>query len=242
MKIFFTGHNFRLENCLPWILHYKSKSYIKQIFWEIIWQATTSTYKIVSPEFCITWASSTYQTFVLLPVISTALTSAINWNLPIWTSGNNVECAFLPVYTVCQDRTVFSMGYTIGYHAKIEKVLSWQGCRILFCHDNVFFLSWWGERRSKYHKKRAIIGLPAKHHLNGVSLEGWWWPNSECWLCSFVIFRGSRPVLLRNPIFLWFFRGGGVDCRLDIFMEANNMNPDQTASLVPLNLQYRIRT
>ena len=29
--------------------------------------------------------------------------------------------------------------------------------------------------------------------------------------CSFVIFRGSRPVLLRNPIFCdFFFRGGGV--------------------------------
>ena len=25
-----------------------------------------------------------------------------------------------------------------------------------------------------------------------------------------VIFRGSGPVLLENPIFLWFFRGGGV--------------------------------
>ena len=25
-----------------------------------------------------------------------------------------------------------------------------------------------------------------------------------------MISRGSRPVLLRNPIFLWFFRGGGV--------------------------------
>ena len=35
-----------------------------------------------------------------------------------------------------------------------------------------------------------------------------WWPNIECWLGSFVIFRGSRPVLLRNSIFLWFFRGG----------------------------------
>ena len=26
-----------------------------------------------------------------------------------------------------------------------------------------------------------------------------------------MIFRGSGPVLLRNPIFLWFFRGGGLD-------------------------------
>ena len=27
--------------------------------------------------------------------------------------------------------------------------------------------------------------------------------------CSFVIFRGSRPVLLRNPIFCDFFQGRG---------------------------------
>ena len=76
----------------------------------------------------------------------------------------------------------------------------------------LFFFSWWGEGGSRYHYKRAIIGPPAKCHLNGVSLVCWWWPNIECWLYgSFVIFRGSRPVLLQNPIFLWFFRGGGQD-------------------------------
>ena len=33
--------------------------------------------------------------------------------------------------------------------------------------------------------------------------------SKECWLCSFVIFRGSGTILLRNPIlFLWFFMGG----------------------------------
>ena len=74
----------------------------------------------------------------------------------------------------------------------------------------VTFCSWWGEGGSKYHYKRAIIGPPAKCHLNGFSLVCWWRPNIECWLDSFVIFRGSRPVLLRNPTFLWFFRGGGV--------------------------------
>ena len=39
--------------------------------------------------------------------------------------------------------------------------------------------------------------MPTKCHLN------------ESWLGSFVIFRGSGPVLLGNPIFLLFFRGGG---------------------------------
>ena len=29
-------------------------------------------------------------------------------------------------------------------------------------------------------------------------------PNTECWLCSFVIVQGSRLVLLRNPIFVIF--------------------------------------
>ena len=34
------------------------------------------------------------------------------------------------------------------------------------------------------------------------------WPTIECWLGSFVIFRGSGSIFLGNPIFLWFFRGG----------------------------------
>ena len=47
--------------------------------------------------------------------------------------------------------------------------------------------------------------------LNGVSLACRWWPKIKCWLGSFVIFRGSGPVLQRNPIFLWFFSGSGHD-------------------------------
>ena len=74
---------------------------------------------------------------------------------------------------------------------------------VFFC-----FITWWGEEGSKYHFKRAINGPPAKRHLNGVSLAGRWWPNIECWIVSFFILRGSGPVLLRNPIFLYFFRGG----------------------------------
>ena len=70
------------------------------------------------------------------------------------------------------------------------------------------FLMMRGEGRSKYIYKRAIIGTPVKRHLNGLSLACRWWPNIECWLGSFGIFRGSGPILQRNPIFLWFFRGG----------------------------------
>ena len=56
----------------------------------------------------------------------------------------------------------------------------------------------------------------ASHHrparetpLNGVSLACWWWPNNECWLGSFMIFREPWTVLLRNTIFLWFSGGSG---------------------------------
>ena len=69
------------------------------------------------------------------------------------------------------------------------------------------FFSWWGEGGSKYHYKLAIIGPSAKHHLNDISLACRCWPNIEWWLGSFVIFRGSGPILLWNSIFLWFFRG-----------------------------------
>ena len=89
-------------------------------------------------------------------------------------------------------------------HARIQKVLR-EGVQLWQC---VF--SWWEERGSKYHNT-ANIGPPAKRHLNGVSLACWWWPNIESWFSSLVIFRGSGPVLLWNPIFLWFFRGGGPD-------------------------------
>ena len=58
----------------------------------------------------------------------------------------------------------------------------------------------------------AIIGPPAKRHLNGVSLAGRWWPNTECWLVSFVVLRGSGPILLRKlkkPYIFVIFQGGG---------------------------------
>ena len=77
-----------------------------------------------------------------------------------------------------------------------------------FCQRGVFwqrflfhlFFNWRGEGGSKIHYKRAIIG---------ASLAYWWWPNIGCLLGSFVVFRGSGQILLRNPIFLWFFSGVG---------------------------------
>ena len=62
-------------------------------------------------------------------------------------------------------------------HAQIQKVLS-EGVQLwqLFLVDD--------GRGSKHHYMRAIIGPPAKHHLNGISLVYRWWPNIECWLGS----------------------------------------------------------
>ena len=48
-----------------------------------------------------------------------------------------------------------------------------------------------GERGTKYHYKRAIIGSPAKRHLNDVSLAFHCWTNIKCWLGSFVNFSGN---------------------------------------------------
>ena len=73
-------------------------------------------------------------------------------------------------------------------------------------NTDIFFLM--RRERIQIPLKLGIVGPPAKCHLNGISLVCPWWPNIECWLGRFVICRGSRPVLLRNPIFLWFFRGG----------------------------------
>ena len=68
--------------------------------------------------------------------------------------------------------------------------------------DNVFVLF---DEGREY--KRALNDPPAKRHLNRVSLAGRRWPNIRYWLGSFVmIFRGSGPVLQRNPIVLGFFR------------------------------------
>ena len=91
-------------------------------------------------------------------------------------------------------------------HARIQKILSegvlWQ---FFFC----FVFSWWGVGGSKYHYKRAIIGPPAKRHLNGVSHACWWWPNIECWLGGFVVFQGIWTRIAKKPYIFCDFSGGG---------------------------------
>ena len=62
-----------------------------------------------------------------------------------------------------------------------------------------------GEELSKYHYYRALFGPQVKHHLNGVSLACRLWSKIESWLGSFMILRGSRPVMLnKNYIFVIF--------------------------------------
>ena len=92
-------------------------------------------------------------------------------------------------------------------HARIQNFLPegaqlWQ---LFFFFFFFFFFSWWDERGSKYHNMRANIVPPVKR----VSLACRWWPNIEFWLGSFVLFRESGQVLPWNPIYVWFFRGGG---------------------------------
>ena len=67
---------------------------------------------------------------------------------------------------------------------------------------------WFEDLNLKYCYKRAIIGPPAKRHLNGVSLACCWWPNIECRLGSFVIFQGIWTKIAKNPYIVVIFQGG----------------------------------
>ena len=84
-----------------------------------------------------------------------------------------------------------------------------RGSNFFYVFFVCFFFSWVGERGSKYHYKRAIIGPPAKRHLNGVSLAGRWWPNTACWLVSFVVLQGIRTNTAKKPYIFVIFLGGG---------------------------------
>ena len=78
-----------------------------------------------------------------------------------------------------------------------------------------FFLLFFREEGIQIPLKAGHHHSPAKRHLNGVLLANRWRPNIECLLGSFENFenfRGSGQVLLRNPIFLWFFRGDPAPC------------------------------
>ena len=61
---------------------------------------------------------------------------------------------------------------------------------------------------SEYHHKQAIICLPAKFHLNGVSV--WRFVVNECWLGSFVGFQGIRTHIDKKTQYFsgFFFQWG----------------------------------
>ena len=77
-------------------------------------------------------------------------------------------------------------------------------CQRVSNFDNIFFCF-----DSEYHYRRAIIGPPAKRHLNGISLAFRCWPNNESWLGSFVFFSGDRTNIAKKPYIFVIFRGGG---------------------------------
>ena len=86
---------------------------------------------------------------------------------------------------------------------------NWAGSHALHaCADPEHFVRGGSQRGPKCHKKWTTIGPSAKRLWNGVLLACKW-PTIECWLGNFVIFRASGSILLGNPIFLRFFRGGG---------------------------------
>ena len=70
------------------------------------------------------------------------------------------------------------------------------------------YFSWWWERLKNTIKRG--------HHRPASKI-----PLKWCFACGPMMaqhrmlawfFRGTRPVLLRNPIFLWFFRGFSTPC------------------------------
>ena len=81
---------------------------------------------------------------------------------------------------------VYIMGiYTIGMRG------SRKFCQRGSIFDNGFFISFFflfflegRDDPNKYHYKRTLTGLPAKCHLNGVSLACRLWPKNECWYGS----------------------------------------------------------
>ena len=80
--------------------------------------------------------------------------------------------------------------------------LKWSGERL---RTFSFFFRGMLQKPPKAGNYRPASETPLKWRLAGGPIMA----HIECWLGSFVIFRGSGPVLIGNPMNLWFFRGGG---------------------------------
>ena len=96
--------------------------------------------------------------------------------------------------------------FKLTKHSFLNSIRIWSGTKLW---QRFFFSSLFkGERIQK--SQKAGHNQPARETpLNGVSPAFWRCSNVECRLGSFENFRRSGPVLLRNSIFLWFFRCGG---------------------------------
>ena len=107
--------------------------------------------------------------------------------------------------------------FKLTKHSFLNSIRIWSGSELWQRFFSSFFK---GERIQK--SQKAGHHWPASETpLNGVSLACRRWPNVECWLGSFENFRWSGPVLLRNSIFLWFFRWrGGPDPLSPIWIRA----------------------
>ena len=113
-------------------------------------------------------------------------------------------CHSITVRTIFEDKTIFIGLRTLSFRNKFKPVTHWHVQRTL--PGSLFYNHYMGgsrgggtggpdppEKSQKYVsfcntgpeplKNQAsiqcwvIIGLPAKHHLNGVSLAGRWWPT-----------------------------------------------------------------
>ena len=73
----------------------------------------------------------------------------------------------------------------------VRGVQLWQHFYFFFYFFLVCFISWWEDQNTTGHHRPASD--------DGTTLNAG--------LLALWFFRGSSPVLLRNPIFLWFFRG-----------------------------------
>ena len=60
--------------------------------------------------------------------------------------------------------------------------------------------SFLGERGSKNHQKEGDYRPASETSFQWPFASGRKMAHIKCWLCSFVIHRGSGPVLLGNPI------------------------------------------
>ena len=108
------------------------------------------------------------------------------------------------------------------YSTSIEHFKFLQGPSHKFCHRTsnsdrffcVFFFLFVYEGRED---PNATLSRPSSAlQRNTIWMELRWCadvgPTWNAGLVALWFFRGSRPVLLRNPIFLWFFRGVGTIC------------------------------